>query len=337
MTSPVNPRRARIIATGSCIPDFVLTNEALTRMVDTSDEWIRERTGIEERRINTASTNREMASLAARRAIGQAGIDPASIDAILCSTVTNDNFTPALACYIQADIGAFNAFAFDLNAGCSGFVYALELAASLIAAVRPGTRPVSRVLVVSSEMLSAITDYSDRASCVLFGDSAGAVILDADETGLLASVLRCDGSGADSIVAPALTHVRAEDGCVANPESLPAHGMKMNGREVYRFAVKAVPDTLNAVLAEAGMSAGELKYVVLHQANLRIINAAIDRLGIDSDKVPVSITRYGNSSSACIPVLLDELNRAGNLQKGDKIAVVGFGSGLTSGAAVLEW
>ncbi|MBQ8509877.1 MAG: ketoacyl-ACP synthase III [Clostridia bacterium] len=333
-----NNRRARILATGSYVPEFALTNEALCRMVDTSDEWIRERTGIRERRINPNLSNREMASTAAKRALEMSGLSPLDLDMIICSTITNDNYTPSLACYVQGDLGASNAFAFDINAGCSGFVYAMENASAFISSSRPNAKAVNHVLIVCSENLSRITDYTDRSSCVLFGDGAGAVIVGADEVGVLASYMRADGKGANSIVAPALTAATVtEDGRVETAPPVEKPGLVMNGREVYRFAVRAVPEAFEAGLKLAGLTADQLDYAILHQANLRIINAVIDRLGLDPAKVPFTIDRYGNTSSACIPVLLDEMNRSGKLKRGDKLAIAGFGSGLTYGVIVTEW
>ncbi|MBE6610932.1 MAG: ketoacyl-ACP synthase III [Ruminococcaceae bacterium] len=338
MSTTISPR-ARIAATGSYIPDFRLTNDALSRMVETNDEWIRERTGIAERRINTTLSNREMAVIAAKRALDASGLDPLDIDIVIASTVTNDNYSPALACYVQADIGASNAFAFDVNAGCSGFVYALDTASAFISAARPGTKPVRHVLIVCSENLSRITDYTDRSSCILFGDGAGAAIVSADDShGLLSTYIRTDGTGADAITARALAPVIDNgDGTVSNNDASVKAGLVMNGREVYRFAVKAVPEAVEGALAAADLTAADLKYLVMHQANARIIASAVERLGIDPEKAPMNMERYGNTSSASVPILLDELNRAGKLSRGDKLAIAGFGSGLTYGVAIIEW
>ncbi len=338
--SKKDKRIARIISTGSYLPDFTLTNEALSRMVDTNDEWIRERTGISERRINTELSNREMAAIAAKRALEASGLSPLDIDIVICSTVTNDNYSPALACYVQADIGASNAFAFDLNAGCSGFVYALETASAFISSERVGSKRINNILIVCSENLSRITDYTDRSSCILFGDGAGAAVVSADsEHGFLSSYIKTDGTGADAITAKALPPVRKnEDGTLSNADHASVQvGLKMNGREVYRFAVKAVPEALEGALAAADISASELKYLVMHQANVRIINSAVERLGLAPEKAPTNIERYGNTSSASVPILLDELNRAGKLSRGDKLAIAGFGAGLTYGVAIVEW
>lgn len=334
-----NTRRARIISTGSYIPERVLTNGDLSRMVETDDTWIRERTGIGERRINTTQKNSEMATVAAERALASSGLSPLDIDLVIASTVTNDNFTPALACHVQAGVGAQNAFAFDINAGCSGFVYALETASAFISSCRSGTKQINNVLIVCSEVLSRITDYTDRTSCVLFGDGAGAAVVSADSGhGLLSSYIKTDGTGADCITAPALVPVTDNgDGTLSNNPSKPTEGLSMNGRKVFTFAVKAIPEALTEALKAAGVTADELKYVIMHQANIRIINSALERLGIDPKKAPVNIERYGNTSSASVPILLDELNRAGKLQRGDKLAIEGFGSGLTYGAAIIEW
>ncbi len=334
-----NSRRARIVATGSYLPTFRLTNDALSRMVDTNDAWIRERTGIAERRINTELSNREMAVIAAKRALEAAKLSAEALDLVIVSTVTNDSFTPSLACYVQADIGASGAFAFDINAGCSGFVYALETASAFISAERPGTRQISNVLIVCSENLSRITDYTDRSSCILFGDGAGAVIVRADtEGGLLSSFIKTDGTGADAIRAEALSPVIAkEDGTVACCDSPVKPALIMDGRAVYRFAVKAVPEAVEEALRAADLDADALRYLILHQANARIIASAVERLGIAPEKAPMNMERLGNTSSASIPILLDELNREGKLHTGDKLAIAGFGSGLTYGVAIVEW
>lgn len=331
-------RRARIVSTGSYLPEFVLTNDTLSKMVETDDKWIRERTGISERRINTVTPNREMATSAALAALKNAEMSPLDIDLIIVSTVTNDKFTPALACCVQADIGASNAFAFDLNAGCSGFVYALETANAFIGADRLASKHVNNVLIVCSECLSRITDYTDRSSCILFGDGAGAVVVAADTThGVLGSYIKTDGTGADSITANALSAVNVnEDGTLSRKDS-ESPALTMNGRRVFTFAVKAVPEALIGALDAVGMSADELKYLVMHQANTRIIASAVERLGISPEKAPMNIDKYGNTSSASIPILLDELNREGKLTRGDKLAIAGFGSGLTYGVIILEW
>ena len=331
-------RFARIVSTGSYLPDFVLSNDALSRMVETNDQWIRERTGISERRINTELSNREMASLAAKKALDASGLSPLDIDIVIASTVTNDKYTPALACCVQADLGASNAFAFDINAGCSGFVYALETASSFIARDIPGAKAINNVLIVCSECLSRITDYQDRSSCILFGDGAGAAVVSADsEHGVLSSYIKTDGTGADSITANALAPVTAhDDGTLESAEAV-CPKLTMNGRKVFTFAVKAVPEAVQGALDAAGMSADDLKYLIMHQANTRIIASAVERLGISPEKAPVNIEKYGNTSSASIPILLDELNLAGKLEKGDRIALAGFGSGLTYGVIIIEW
>ncbi len=323
-------KNAKIVGTGRYLPPYRLTNDALSRMVDTSDEWIVSHTGIRERRIAQGETTAEMGYYAAQQALENAKIAPEEIDLIIGSTVTQDSTCPSMSCMIQGQLGAKNAFCFDQVAACSGFVFALETARQYIATGR-----VNTVLIVASEMLSKITDYTDRATCVLFGDGAGAAVLRAaDCGGVLASYMMSDGARGDVLSYRAFEN--KSPFAVPREDTLSEH-LFMNGHEVYKFAVRAMRQGMEAILNEAGISASDLAYMIPHQANIRIIASMVDKFGIPMEKVYINLEQYGNMSSACIPVALDELNRAGKLSRGDKLALVGFGGGLTCGAALLEW
>ena len=325
---------ARIIGTGRYLPSYILDNEKLSQMVDTSDEWIVSHTGMRERRICESEGTWEMGLYAAQAAIENAGISALDIDLIIGSTVTSDYACPSMSCIIQGKLGAKNAFCFDQQAACSGFVFAIETARQYIATGR-----VKTVLIVASEMLSRITDYEDRATCVLFGDGAGAAILQASEqAGVLSSYMMSDGAHGQVLACRGLINKSP----FAKPGEEWATGLKdqflmMNGPEVYKFAVRVMKRGMEAILKDVDISADELAYMVPHQANIRIINSMAEKFGIPMDKVYLNLEKYGNMSSACIPIALDELNRAGKLHEGDLVALIGFGGGLTCGAALIKW
>jgi 3-oxoacyl-[acyl-carrier-protein] synthase-3 len=300
--------------------------------VDTSDDWIRTRTGIRERHVvDTAETTADMAVQAGRRALEVARLRPAEIDLIIVATVTPDYAFPATACLVQDALGASRAAAFDLSAGCSGFVYGLGMAASSIAA---GT--FQSALVIGAETLSRITDWSDRGTCVLFGDGAGAVVLQAGENpgGVLATILGSDGSGGDLLKLPAggsrhpASHRTVAEGM---------HFLRMKGREVFRFAVKMMPRATREVLEGAGLDLTSLDLLIPHQANQRIIEAAARALDLPPEKVYTNLAWYGNTSGASIPIALAEAADAGRIRPDDLVVCVGFGAGLTWGAAALRW
>jgi 3-oxoacyl-[acyl-carrier-protein] synthase-3 len=325
-----------IAGTGMYAPQRVVTNDDLAKIVDTSDEWITERTGIKQRRFSEGEPNFYMGKHAALEAIGRAGVDPAEIDLIIGSTVTPDYYCPSLACIIQSEIGAEKAFCWDLNAACSGFIYALDVAQTYLAAGK-----VKTVLIVCSEVLSKITDFTDRASCVLFGDGAGAVVVKKSD-GLYASYLRSEGKSGGSLISrtpknhsPYVTHAENEE-FYKYKETKDSY-LAMDGREVYRFATKALSESIVAACEKAGLSVAQLSLIVPHQANIRIIKTAAERLGVDMDKMFVNLDRYGNTSCASIPICLAELDSSGRLHRGDRIALGGFGAGLTCGAIVMEW
>jgi 3-oxoacyl-[acyl-carrier-protein] synthase-3 len=323
---------AQIVGWGKYIPATVLTNEDLTHMVDTSDEWIRTRTGISER--HAASPKESASSMAAHageQALNIANIDPLTIDLIIVATATPDYMFPATACLVQDALGARKAGAFDLSAGCSGFVYALSMAADGIAA---GT--YSTALVIGSEVLTRIVDWSDRSTCVLFGDGAGAVVLKASESpcGVLASVLGADGSGADLLTLPG-SGFKAPLSMEARGAELPA--IEMNGNEVYRFATRTMGKVALQAVKKAGLTMEQVDLVIPHQANLRIIQAAAKSLKLPDEKVFVNLERYGNTSAASIPIALCEAVESGRVKDGNTIVLSAFGAGLTWGASVIRW
>jgi len=324
---------ARISATARFLPDHVLTNADLEKMVDTSDAWIRERTGIVERRIAPdGMTTTDMGAGAASRALAKAGLEPADVDLLIVTTATPDRWLPSTACEIQARIGASrNCPAFDLHAACTGFLYAVSMAEGYVAAGRGQV-----VLVVSAEKMSSIIDWQDRATCILFGDGAGAAVVQPSENGegILSSFHRSDGDMADLLERPAGGASRPLD-----PESLRNrdHMIRMSGREVFKSAVRSMAGAGTAVLREAGVDSSDVDLMVPHQANMRIIESTARYSGIPMEKVFVNLHRYGNISSATIPVGLDEAAEEGLIEPGSLILMAAFGAGLTWGAMAMRW
>lgn len=324
-------RYAHIVGWGKYVPTKLLTNEELAKSVDTSDGWIRERTGISERHIATKETTASMALYAAQDALEVADVNPSEIDLVIVATATPEHPFPATACLVQDQLGAENAGAFDLEAGCSGFVYGLAVASGLI---RSGA--ANTIVVVGAETLSRIVDWKDRATCVLFGDGAGAVVLrgSSERGGILSTVLGSDGSGGELLELPA--------GGSRYPTSLDTltsnmHTIKMNGREVYRFATKVMADAAKEVIERAKLPLDEIDLLIPHQANLRIIDYAAKALKLSPEKVFVNLERYGNTSAASIPIALTEAIDAKRVNPGDHLVFVGFGAGLTWAACALEW
>lgn len=318
----------RIIGTGSAVPEQVVTNEDLARFVDTSDEWIRTRTGIKERRIASAeSGTSDLAIQAAKEALINAGVSAEELDIIILATSSADCCFPSGACEVQAAIGAYRAAAFDLSAACSGFVYALNTIHGFFKAgiYRTG-------LVIGADTLSKLIDWNDRGTCVLFGDGAGAAVVRAEEKGILHMTMGADGTRGDALECGGRTTGNFLTG--KKPE---LGYMTMDGQEVFKFAVKTVPEAIKQVLEESGTDIEEIKYFILHQANYRIFESIAKRLKIPMEKFPTNLERFGNTSGATIPILLDEMNREGKLQRGDKLVLAGFGAGLTWGATLLEW
>ncbi len=310
---------------GKCTPPAVLTNDDLASVMDTSDEWITSRSGIKERRISHVN-NSDMATLASKRALAAAGLEASDIDYIILATCTPDRQIPSSACYVQAKIGALNAAALDINAGCTGFIYGLSMANGLLA-----TGSADRVLLIGSEKISSFLDLEERSTAVIFGDGAGAVIVertDADE-GIRSLTVGSDGRGAESLTATgAGTEFIGSDARLA---------IIMDGAEIFRNAVVRMVETISQVVDEAGWSIDEVDLVVPHQANIRIIDAVRRRIKADEDKVFVNIHKYGNTSAATIPIAIAEAVEEGRIQPGAKLVFTAFGAGMTWGATAFEW
>lgn len=325
--------KMKITGTGSSLPREQVSNKKIMEWVETSDEWIQERTGIAGRHISTGETVPSLAADACKKALDQAGVDAADVDAILLATCSPEWLLPCAACQVQDMIGAVNAVAFDINAACSGFLFGLTTAQAYIA-----SGMYKKILVVGSEVLSKIMNWEDRTSCILFGDGAGAALVEAvDDSDVSGMISFAQGSdGAKGMV------LSCRERLLSNPlytekdeeEDFYVH---MDGQAVYRFATRQVPDCIKEALDKVDMTVEDIDLFVLHQANARIIEAAAKRLHADIEKFPMNIDRMGNMSSATIPVLLDELNRAGRLNRGDKLVLSGFGAGLTYGACVISW
>lgn len=333
-------RTIRITGTGSALPGRIVTNKELEQMVETSDEWIRERTGIGERHVSVGETVVTLGSEAACKALEQAGKRAEEIDLILVATCSPEQYLPCCACQVQAAIGAVNALAFDVNAACSGFLFALNTADAYL---RTGL--AENALVIGSEVLSKQVDWTDRGSCILFGDGAGAVVVERCEAspGILGRALHSDGTGGGVLQCGAreLTTPYARTSAAKTDQKQQTddreHYIQMDGQEVYRFATRRVPQCIEEALADAGLAVPDIDLFVLHQANARIIDAVAKRLHADREKFPTNLERVGNLSSASIPVLLDEQHRQGKLHRGDRIVLAGFGAGLTIGACVMTW
>ncbi|MEG1847887.1 MAG: beta-ketoacyl-ACP synthase III [Lachnospiraceae bacterium] len=317
----------RIIGTGSSLPDTVVTNDYLSTIMDTTDEWISSRTGIKERRLVKEETTGSMSIKAAKQAMIDADITAAELDLIIVGTVSGDYITPSTACEVQSALGATHAMAFDVNAACTGFMVALHTAHAFLQ-----TTHYTTALIIGAETLSKIIDWKDRSTCVLFGDGAGAAVVRKDKTGLLAYT-----QGADGTKGMALACKNRENNNPLVQHPLTLGYTSMNGQEVYKFAVTKVPECIQEVLTEAGLQAADIKYFILHQANIRIIQSVAKRLKVSEDKFPICLDHCGNISAASVPILLDQVNRQGLLQSGDKIVLAGFGGGLTWGATVVEW
>jgi 3-oxoacyl-[acyl-carrier-protein] synthase-3 len=325
-------RYAHVVGWGMSVPKRVMTNDDWAKLVDTSDEWIRSRTGIVERRIaGDGETTLTLSLDAAQKALDVAKLSPAQLDLIIVATITPEHVFPATACLLQDSLGALNAGAFDLSAGCSGFMYALSLAADVI---RAGS--CQHVMVVGAETLSRIVDWSDRDTCVLFGDGAGAVVVSGSEMpgGILSSVLGSDGSGGDHLILPAggskfpTSHETVDQGL---------HYTRMNGREVFSFASRTMDKAARLACEKANVAVENVKLFVPHQANIRIIKSAARSLKLDDERVFSNLDRYGNTSAASIPIALCEAIEANLVNRNDYLVLVGFGAGLTWGAIVMQW
>lgn len=321
-----------IIGTGSFLPDNVVTNHDLEKIVDTSDQWIRERTGIEERRVAPEGMNvSDMATEAAKKALEAAGLTAEDIDCIIVATLTGDMAIPSTACIVQANLGATKAAAFDLGAACSGFVYGLITAGSYV-----NMNMFKNVLVIGVEVLSRVLNWKDRGTCILFGDGAGAAVVSTVEEGygMRGMDMGADGTGGMSLSIPS-----SGTAMVPNDQRI-EEGLTyihMNGSEVYKFAVKTMGRTVLNALERANMELEELDCFIPHQANLRIIDSAAHRLKLSEDKVFVNLPKYGNTSAASVGIALDEAVRSGFVKKGDNVAFAGFGAGLTWAGLVMKW
>ncbi|MCI0467770.1 MAG: ketoacyl-ACP synthase III [Beijerinckiaceae bacterium] len=325
--------RSQILGTGAYAPKRVLTNQDLEKLVDTTDAWITGRTGIKQRRIAAeGEVTSDMAVVAARHALAMAGMQACDLDMIIVGTISADMPLPSCAVIIQAKLGAARAFAFDVSAACAGSLYALSIADQFIQSGR-----VRRVLVIGAELLSRLVDWSDRNTCVLFGDAAGAMVLgpgDDPRRGLLTTHLHSDGRAAGILSIPG-------GGSQYPPcEEMLARKMDkiaMNGREIYKFAVRVLPQAILEALGANGLTVADVDHIVPHQANARIVEAVLEKLGIPIEKCWLNLDRYGNTSSASLPISLDEANRAGRLQPGDLIAMMAIGAGMTWGSALMRW
>ncbi len=325
-------KRFGVLGTGSAVPERVLTNADLEKMVDTSHEWILSRTGIKERRIaDEGLTSSKLAHKAAVEALRSANLEAEDLDIIICATVTPDMAFPATACLLQDLLGLNTIPAFDLSAGCSGFGYAMSVAQNMLVSGQ-----YKKALVVGVDLLSRITDYEDRSTSILFGDGAGAAILGEvpEGYGILAAELGADGASGGSLQMPAGGSLRPAS--ISSVEER-QHYIKMQGSDVFKFAVRIMDEAATRVVAKAGLQLDQVHWVVPHQANIRIITAAATRLGIPEERFVVNVDRYGNTSAASIGLALDELARTRNLKDGDHVVLVGFGAGLTWSALVMKW
>jgi len=322
---------------GKYVPEMIASNEDFAKIVDTSDEWITQRTGIKTRHITNGEPTYWIGAEAAKKAIADAGIDVSEIDLIICATVTPDFYTPSTACLIQREIGAIGSMAIDINCACTGFDYGLDMARRYLLS----EDDVNTVLLVSAEELSKFTDYTDRSSCILFGDGAAAFVLERKYDALYSAYLGADGSGAKFLVSRAMRsenvfRTNKEDFDMGMPETK-LHYFTQDGKEVYKFATKALPLAVTKACEKAGISPEDLDAIVPHQANVRIIETAAKNLGVSMDKMVVYIDRYGNTSSASIPIAFCDAVAEGRIKRGDKICFVGFGGGLTYAGIIFEY
>lgn len=324
--------KIQIYGVGHALPARILTNQELERMVDTNDQWIVERTGIRERRIGAPGTaTSDLAYEAAQMALERAGIKAEQVDLIIVATSTPDMLFPSTACLVQERLGAWNAAAFDLSAGCTGFVYALSVAEKFL--LSPDNK---YILVIGAEMCSRMVDYSDRNTAILFGDGAGAAVVGRGDggNGILSAYLGADGRGARHLYMPAGgSAIPASHETVENK----MHFARMNGQEIFKFATSIIPEVGDRLLGEAGLRYEDIDFFVPHQANLRIIKTAIKRSEIPLEKTLLNIQKYGNMSAACIPVALSEAELEGKLKAGDLVLMIAFGAGLTFGGILLRW
>ncbi len=324
-----------ISGTGSYVPEKILSNADLEKMVDTSDEWITSRTGIRERRIAAdGQSTSDLATEAAKQAMNDAGITADQIDLIIVATISPDAFFPATACYVQKNIGATNAMCFDISAACSGFLYGIQISQHFI-----NTGHRKTVLVIGAEKLSSMVDWEDRNTCVLFGDGAGAVVLTSDTNGNAGRKLLCSSLGSDGRQTDILHVPGGGSACPITPENADQklNTIRMQGREVYKSAVNAMRKATENALAGVSLGPEDVDMIIPHQANLRIIEAITDRMGIPKEKTFVNLQKYGNTSAAAVAIALDEANKTKAINPGDIVVLVAFGAGLTWASSVLRW
>lgn len=331
----------KIYGTGSYVPHKVVTNDDLSKIMDTNDEWIRERTGIGKRHIIEEETTASMSVGAAQAALENAGVEAEELDLIIVSTLSPNVVVPCVACEVQKEIGAKNAACFDLNAACTGFLVAYNTAQAYI-----NVGLAKKALIIGAESLSNIMDWADRGTSILFGDGAGAAVLVAEEGTVPPMIMHSDGAKGDALLCKSRANEHETllrklsgdgDAIKSTAEIAEDTYVRMNGQEVFRFAVRRVPQCIEEILEISGLKLEEIDLFVLHQANQRIVESVAKRLHTDIERFPMNLMEYGNTSSASIPILLDELNRSGKLKKGMKLILAGFGAGLSWGAAYVEW
>lgn len=323
--------RAVILGTGSCVPERTLTNTELEGIVDTTDAWITSRTGISNRRIAGADEqNYQLAAKAGRRALTITGIDPEELDLIVVATISPHMIMPSTACFVQAELGAVNAFAYDINAACAGFTYGLDLASNYIQ-----NRPEMKILLIGSETLSARVNWTDRNTCVLFGDGAGAVVLTGsnDGRGVFGSNLKADGRLWNLLFMDSPESLNPD----LRQETWQGAFVQMNGGDIFKHAVRLMEDAVNTLLRQHDLTIADVDLMIPHQANIRILNNLRERLGVPEEKVFINLGKYGNTSAASIPIALDEAHRQGRMQRGDVVLLCTFGGGLTWGSLLMRW
>lgn len=320
----------KIAGTGAYVPNRIMDNNDIAMLVETNDEWIRERTGVAKRRIAVEETTTSMAVEAAKDALEDAQMQPEEIDLLLVATLSSDVILPSTACEVQRQIGAVNATCFDLNAACTGFLFAYNTAQAYIA-----SGMCNNALIIGAESLSDIIDWTDRGTCILFGDGAGAAVIKSSEGTIFPAVTHSDGELGKALSMKNRMHNPTKSFTEQTPEELDY--VHMDGQAVFKFAVRKVPEVITEVLEKAQLTTEDIDCFVLHQANSRIVSSVAKRLKTDVEKFPMDLQEYGNTSSASIPILLDELNKNGRLKRGEKIILAGFGGGLSWGAAIVEW
>lgn len=328
----------KIIGTGSYIPERAVDNVELGKYVDTSDEWVRERTGIVRRHVMNEETTKEMAACAAKRALKASGLKPQELDMIIVSTLSSDIALPSTACYVQAQLGAVNACCFDLNAACTGFLLAYNTVQTYFAA-----GVIRTALIIGAEGLSRLVDWTDRGTCILFGDGAGAAVLKEDPAAAFQTVMHADGAGGAALTMQTGWALRqraidaTKDFKASDPLSQKETYIGMDGQAVFKFAVKKVPECINELMQQCALCEEDIDLYLLHQANARMLRSIAKRLHTTMDKIPMNVSEYGNTSSASIPILLDEVVRQKKIKPGNKVIMAGFGAGLTWGATYLTF